>query len=96
MQTITIESTAKTNIEKNLNPETLHMVKELARILKPLLDATHNQKPISKNYYAEYMAILGKAAANKPTAYIKLLGIAMLYEGCNPEGLNAAVKLLTN
>jgi hypothetical protein len=42
------------------------------------------------------MAILGKAGANKPTAYIKLLGIAMLYEGCNPEGLNAAVKLLTN
>lgn len=88
-------TTAQQSIEKNLNPETLHMVKELARILKPLLDATHNQKPISKNYYAEYMAILGKVVENKPAAYIKLLAVAMIYEGCNPDGLNAAVKLLT-
>ena len=89
-------TTAQQSIEKNLSPEALTMVKELSSILKPLLDATHKEQPTSKGYYAEYMAILGKAAANKPTAYIKLLGIAMLYEGCNPEGLNAAVKLLTN
>ena len=89
-------TTAKQSIEKNLSPEALIMVKELSSILKPLLDATHKEKETSKGYYAEYMAILGKAAENKPTAYIKLLGIAMLYEGCNPEGLNAAVKLLTN
>ena len=88
--------TAQQKIAEKLNPETLTMIKELAGILKPLLDATHKEKPTSKGYYAEYMAILGKAGANKPTGYIKLLGIAMLYEGCNPEGLNAAVKLLTN
>jgi hypothetical protein len=87
---------AKQSIEKNLSPEALTMVKELSSILKPLLDATHKEQPTSKGYYAEYMAILGKAAENKPTAYIKLLGIAILYEGCNPDGLNAAVKLLTN
>jgi hypothetical protein len=91
-----MQTTAQINIEKKLSPEIMQMIKELAGILKPLLDATHKEKPTSKGYYAEYMAILGKAGANKPTGYIKLLGIAMLYEGCNPEGLNAAVKFLTN
>jgi len=87
---------AQQKIAEKLTPEALTMVKELGSILKPLLDATHKEQPTSKGYYAEYMAILGEAAENKPTAYIKLLAIAMIYEGCNPEGLNAAVKLLTN
>lgn len=89
-------TTAKTNLESKLSPEALTMVKELANIIEPLIEVVHNSPQVSSNYYAEYMGILSRATENKPSGYLKLMAIAMLYVGCNPNGLNDAVKLLSN
>lgn len=51
---------------------------------------------VSKDYYAEYMGILNRATQGKPKGYTKLMAISMLYAGCNPSGINAAVKILSN
>ena len=95
MQTST---TAQAKLVQNLsnNPEALKMIKELAEIIKPLIDSTHDMQQISKDYYAEYMGILGRAAQGKPKGYLKLMAISMLYVGCNPNGVEEAVKLLSN
>lgn len=91
-----MQTTAQINMEKKLSPEIMVIIKELAEIIKPLLDSVHEQPKVSKDYYAEYMLIIGKAAGNKGEGYIKLIGLSMLYLGCNPTGLNNAVKFLTN
>lgn len=96
MQTVTVKPKYLENLEKNLNTETLELIKELANILQPLIEDTHKRQPISKNYYSEYMAILNNAVGNKGTGFLKLLAISMIYIGCNADGVDAAVKLLSN
>lgn len=89
-------TTAQINLIKNLSPETVTIIKQLAKIVKPLVDNVHEAPQVSKNYYAEYMSILSRSASNKGIGYIKLMAITLLYLGCNPDGVSNAVKLLTN
>jgi len=89
-------TTAQINLIKKLSPEALTIIKELAEIVKPLVDNVHQAPQVSKNYYAEYMGILSRSASNKGIEYIKLMAITLLYLGCNPDGVNNAVKLLSN
>lgn len=90
------ESKAQQSIASNLSPEAVAMVKDLAETVKPLLDEVHSLPKVSKDYYAEYVGILGRATQGKTQGYLKLMAISMLYAGCNPSGINAAVKILSN
>lgn len=90
------ENNAQKGISNKLSPEAMAMIKELAEILKPLIDEVHNLPKVSKDYYAEYMGILGRATQGKPQGYLKLMAISMLYVGCNHNGINEAVKALSN
>lgn len=78
---------------QNLSAETLNAIQQLSIIVRPALDSIHAGMPITKDYYGEYMEILGSA---KEPAKIKMLALAMLYDGANPDGIEAAVKLLCN
>ena len=93
---MTTESKAQQSIASNLSREAMAMVKDLAETIKPLLDEVHSQPKVSKDYYSEYMGILGKATEGKPEEYKKLMAIVMLYVGCNPNGIREAVKILSN
>lgn len=84
----------KANIE-NLSPELKKVVLSMAETIKPLVEDIHNQPPTGKNYYSDYMRILGIAAKkSNSNGMVKLMAIAMLYLGCNPLGIEAAVKNL--
>lgn len=93
---VTVESKAKENIANLLSPQAFEMIKDLAETVKPLLDEVHSLPKVSKDYYFEYMSILGRATQGKPQGYLKLMAIAMLYAGCNHNGVNEAVKILSN
>jgi hypothetical protein len=73
----------------DLSPETRAAVLNIATTIKPALDQIHAQTPTTKNYYGDYMRLM----LYKPK-YAKILALAMLYEGANPEGVEAAVKLI--
>jgi hypothetical protein len=73
----------------DLSPETRAAVLNIATTIKPALDQIHAQQPTSKNYYGDYMRLM----LVKPQ-YAKILALAMLYEGANPEGVEAAIKLI--
>ena len=90
------KTTAQANLVKSLSPELFATVKELGKVVKPLVDNVHNAPQVSKNYYVEYMGILSRATQGKPKGYIKLMAIVLIYLGCNPNGVNDAVKILIN
>ena len=74
---------------ENLSPELKSAVLNIAETIKPALDQIHAQQPTTKNYYGDYMRLM----LVKPQ-YSKILALAMLYEGANPEGVEAAVNLI--
>jgi hypothetical protein len=74
---------------ENLSPELKSAVLNIAETIKPALDQIHAQTPTTKNYYGDYMRLM----LVKPQ-YAKILALAMLYEGANPEGVEAAIKLI--
>lgn len=90
------ENKAQQSIKSKFTPEAFAMIKDLAETVKPLLDEVHSLPKVSKDYYSEYMSILGRATQGKPQGYLKLMAIAMLYAGCNHNGVNEAVKILSN
>lgn len=76
---------------QSLSAEALNAIQQLSATLEPALNAIHAETPTTQNYYGDYMAILGSA---KEPAKIKLLALAMLYSGANPDGVEAAVEIL--
>ena len=72
-----------------LSPELKKAITEIGKTIRPALDAIHATPPTTKNYYGDYLRIL----SYKPER-AKVLALAMLYEGCNPAGIEAAVKLV--
>ena len=74
---------------ENLSPELKSAVLNIAETIKPALDQIHAQTPTTKNYYGDYMRLM----LYKPK-YARILALAMLYEGANPEGVEAAVNLI--
>jgi hypothetical protein len=74
---------------ENLSPELKNAVLSIAETIKPALNEIHAQQPTTKNYYGDYMRLM----LYKPK-YAKILALAMLYEGANPEGVEAAVNLI--
>ena len=74
---------------ENLSPDLKSAVLDIATTIKPALDEIHAQQPTTKNYYGDYMRLL----SYRPK-YAKILALAMLYEGANPEGIEAAIKLI--
>lgn len=74
---------------ENLSPDLKSAVLDIATTIKPALDEIHAQSPTTQNYYGDYFRLL----SYRPK-YAKLLALAMLYEGANPEGIQAAVKLV--
>ena len=74
---------------ENLSPDLKSAVLNIAETIKPALNEIHAQQPTTKNYYGDYMRLL----SYRPK-YAKLLALAMLYEGANPEGVEAAIKLI--
>lgn len=74
-----------------LSAETQKAVKEIAETIQPLLDDIHSKQPTTKDYYGDYMRILSYAA-KQSEGKVKLLAIAMMYAGANPNGVSAAVK----
>jgi hypothetical protein len=79
---------AQKNIIEKLTPEAQNAVKTLSEIIQPLLDEIHKKPPTTQNYYGDYMLILSEKPLIK-----RLLITAMIYSGCNREGLSAAIKL---
>ena len=73
----------------DLSPETRAAVLDIASTIKPALNQIHAQTPTTQNYYGDYFRLL----SYRPK-YAKLLALAMLYEGANPDGVQAAVKLV--
>ena len=74
---------------ENLSPDLKSAVLDIATTIKPALDEIHAQSPTTQNYYGDYFRLL----SYRPK-YAKLLALAMLYEGANPEGVEAAIKLI--
>ena len=74
---------------ENLSPDLKSAVLNIAETIKPALNEIHAQQPTTKNYYGDYMRLM----LYKPK-YAKILALAMLYEGANPEGVEAAMKLI--
>jgi hypothetical protein len=74
---------------ENLSPELKNYVIETGVILTPILNDIHAIKPTTKNYYGEYMEILGN------TKQVKILALALIYAGANVDGVNDAVNILT-
>jgi hypothetical protein len=80
----------KANFE-NLTPELKNAVISIAETIKPLIEDIHNGMTTGKDYYSDYMRILAYGT-KKGNGFVKLMAIAMLYLGCNPNGIDAAVK----
>jgi len=74
---------------ENLSPDLKSAVLNIAETIKPALNEIHDQKPTTQNYYGDYLRLL----SYRPK-YAKVLALAMLYEGANPEGVEAAIKLI--
>jgi hypothetical protein len=74
---------------ENLSPELKNAVLNIAETIKPALNEIHAQQPTTKNYYGDYMRLMLYTPK-----YAKILALAMLYEGANPEGVEAAVNLI--
>ena len=66
-------------------------VKQLAQIIKPAIDAIHEGNATTKNYYGDYMAILGQT---NNAAKAKILALAMIEAGANVYGIESAMSIL--
>ena len=73
----------------NLSPELKNVVVEIAETIKPAIDEIHATQPTTQNYYADYMRVLSYRPKQA-----KVIALAMLYLGANPDGVSAAVKLI--
>jgi hypothetical protein len=76
-----------------LTPETQTAIKQIAEIVKPVIDDIHDKQPTGKNYYNDYMKVISFSAGNDK-GKIKLVAISLLYLGCNPIGIQDAVNNL--
>ena len=68
----------------------LPAIKQIADILAPQIDEIHRAPQMSKYYYSEYMALLGQFQQHQR----KLVALAMMYYGCNPDGVKWAMRLM--
>ncbi len=84
-----METRAQKSILDYFNEEQQQAIKDIAETLKPLLDSIHDSQPTTKYYYGEYMSVLARFPKQK-----KLIFLAMLYSGCNPNGLKQALNLV--
>lgn len=82
-------NTKATEFINNLSPELKAAILSISETIAPLLDDIHANYPSTQNYYGDYLRLL----SYKPER-AKILALAMLYNGANPEGVNAAVKAL--
>ena len=71
----------------SLSIELRGAVINIAETIKPALDDIHAQAPTTQNYYGDYMRLLSYKPERK-----KVIALAMLYAGANPQGVEAAVK----
>ena len=74
---------------EELSPELKQTVLSIGETIRPVLDEIHAKPPTTQNYYGDYMRLL----SYRPK-YAKILALAMLNEGANPQGIEAAVKLV--
>jgi len=72
-----------------LSPELKQAILNMAETLRPVLDEIHEQTPTTQKYYGDYFKIL----SYRPEQH-KVIALALLYAGANPDGLEAAVKLM--
>ena len=79
---------AQTFVE-GLTPELKQVILNMAETLRPLLDDIHSRPATTQNYYGDYFRLL----SYQPERY-KVLGLALLYAGANPDGLQAASRLM--
>lgn len=79
---------AQTFVE-GLAPELKQVILNMAETLRPLLDDIHSRPPTTQNYYGDYFRLL----SYQPERH-KVLGLALLYAGANPDGLQAASRLM--
>lgn len=84
-----METRAQAELLSRFNPEQRQAIKELGESLRPTLDKIHARVPSTRNYYGDYMAILSE----RPE-YAKIMALAMLYAGANPQGIQDAVKFV--
>ena len=73
----------------NLPPELQKAIISIGEGIRPLLKDIHAKPPTTQFYYGDYFRLL----SYKPEK-AKILALAMLHEGANPNGIEAAVKLL--
>jgi hypothetical protein len=85
----TIHNAKALNFINGLSPELKKVVIDIAEDIKPALDDIHAQPATTQNYYADYLRLL----SYKPK-HAKMLALAMLYAGANPNGVEAAIKLI--
>jgi RNA binding exosome subunit len=71
----------------SLSIELRDAVISIAETIKPALDDIHANTPTTQNYYGDYMRLLSYKPERK-----KVIALAMLYAGANPQGVEAAVK----
>jgi hypothetical protein len=74
---------------EGLSPELKQVVINMAETLRPMLDEIHERTPTTQKYYGDYFRIL----SYRPEHH-KVIALALLYAGANPEGLEAAVRLM--
>ena len=84
-----METKAQQQIIKHFSTEAQAAIIEIGKTIRPAIDEIHANAPTTQNYYGDYLRLL----SYKPER-AKLLAIAMLYEGCNPDGIQAAIKLI--
>ena len=71
----------------SLSKELKDTVISIAETIKPALDDIHANTPTTQNYYGDYMRLLSYKPERK-----KVMALAMLYAGANPQGIEAAMK----
>lgn len=74
---------------EGLSPELKQVILSMAETIRPLLDDIHKRPPTTQFYYGDYFRLL----SYQPDRH-KVLALAMLYAGANPDGLQEAVKLM--
>ena len=85
-----METNAKAyNFVNALTPEFRKMIVDISETLKPLLDDIHASYPTTQNYYGDYLRLL----SYKPEK-AKIIALALLFAGANPQGIEAAMKLI--
>jgi len=82
---------------KNLN----EYLDTLAECIKPVVDAIHEQIPITKGYYGEYMsaismvALKSDAESGEASNKVKLgIGVAFIRAGANRDGVMSALHAM--